>query len=53
MFVTLQLADYALLMGSVGLTIILALTMFFTRNINWYRLHITSDEHKEQPIDPD
>lgn len=53
MFVTLQLADYALLMGSVGLTIILALTMFFTRNINWYRLHITSDEQKELPIDPD
>lgn len=36
LFVTLQLADYALLMGSVGLTVILALTMYFTRNINWY-----------------
>lgn len=40
MFVTLQLADYALLMGSVGLTLILALTMYFTRNINWYNLNI-------------
>ncbi|MGL1888082.1 MAG: cell envelope integrity protein CreD [Reichenbachiella sp.] len=39
LFVTLQLADYALLMGSVGLTIILAGTMYFTRNINWYQLN--------------
>lgn len=43
LFVTLQLADYALLMGSVGLTVILAATMYFTRNINWYRLNITTD----------
>ena len=40
LFVTLQLADYALLMGSVGLLAILATTMYFTRNINWYRLSI-------------
>lgn len=40
LFVTMQLADYALLMGSIGLTIILALTMYFTRNINWYKLNI-------------
>ena len=39
LFVTLQLADYALLMGSIGLTIILGLTMYFTRNINWYKLN--------------
>ncbi len=36
LFVTLQLSDYALLMGSIGLTIMLALTMYFTRKINWY-----------------
>jgi inner membrane protein len=35
-FVTLQLADYALLLGSIGLTIILALTMYFTRRVDWY-----------------
>lgn len=35
-FVILQLTDYALLMGSVGLTIILAITMYQTRNIKWY-----------------
>jgi len=38
LFVTLQLADYALLMGSAGLTLILGLTMYFTRNVNWYKL---------------
>lgn len=39
LFVTLQLADYALLMGSIGLSLILAGTMYFTRNINWYKLN--------------
>ena len=43
LFVTLQLADYALLMGSVGLTLILGVTMYFTRNINWYKLNIETD----------
>ena len=43
LFVTLQLADYALLMGSVGLTLILGATMYFTRNINWYNLNIETD----------
>jgi inner membrane protein len=42
LFVTLQLADYALLMGSAGLTIILGLTMYFTRNVNWYKLNSES-----------
>ncbi len=37
-YVTLQLTDYALLMGSLGLTGILGLTMYFTRNINWYAI---------------
>ncbi len=39
LFVTLQLTDYALLMGSIGLTLILAATMYFTRNIDWYKLN--------------
>ena len=37
-FTTMQLTEYALLMGSVGLAIILSLTMYFTKNINWYKL---------------
>ena len=35
-FVLMQLESYALLVGSIGLFIVLALTMFFTRKINWY-----------------
>jgi inner membrane protein len=36
--VTLQVQDYALLIGSIGLTAILAFTMYITRKINWYDL---------------
>jgi len=43
LFVTLQLADYALLMGSIGLLLILGLTMYFTRNINWYSLNMKTE----------
>ena len=35
-FVILQLQDYALLVGSAGLFAALALTMYLTRNIDWY-----------------
>lgn len=38
-FITLQVQDYALLIGSIGLTAILAFTMYITRNINWYELN--------------
>jgi inner membrane protein len=33
----LQLEDYALLMGSIGLFVIMALLMFFSRKVNWYQ----------------
>ena len=35
-FVLMQLESYALLVGSIGLFCVLALTMFFTQKINWY-----------------
>ena len=35
-FIIIQIESYALLVGSIGLFAILALTMFFTRKINWY-----------------
>jgi inner membrane protein len=38
LFIVLQLEDYALLMGSVGLLIILAAVMYLTRRINWYAI---------------
>lgn len=36
LFVTLQLQDYALLIGSIGLFVTLAAIMYFSRKINWY-----------------
>ena len=36
-FVIIQLQDFALLVGSIGLFAVLALLMYFTRNIDWYR----------------
>lgn len=37
LFIIIQIETYALLVGSIGLFIILALTMFYTRKIKWYR----------------
>ncbi|MEO0790223.1 MAG: inner membrane CreD family protein, partial [Bacteroidota bacterium] len=34
----LQLQDYALLVGSLGLFLILATIMYLTRNVDWYNL---------------
>jgi inner membrane protein len=36
-FVIIQLQDYSLLLGSIGLFIVLALIMYFSRNIKWYK----------------
>lgn len=43
-FVTLQVRDYALIIGSVGLTAILAFTMYITRNIDWYAVSVSPAE---------
>ena len=40
---TLQAEDYALLIGSIGLFIVVALLMFITRKIDWYGLTETLD----------
>jgi inner membrane protein len=39
LFVLLQIQDYALLVGSAGLFAALALVMYLTRGVDWYRLH--------------
>jgi len=38
LYVILQLQDYALLMGSIGLFLILALVMYLTRKVDWYAM---------------
>jgi inner membrane protein len=36
-FVIIQLEDYALLVGSIGLFLILASVMYFSRKIEWHK----------------
>jgi inner membrane protein len=38
LFIVLQLEDYALVMGSIGLFIILSSVMYITRKIDWYAI---------------
>ncbi|PIE75102.1 MAG: cell envelope integrity protein CreD [Deltaproteobacteria bacterium] len=38
LYIVLQLEDYALIMGSIGLLMILSIVMFITRKIDWYSL---------------
>ena len=46
LFMVLQLEDYALIMGSMGLLAILAVVMYMTRKINWYEIE-TEPQEKE------
>jgi inner membrane protein len=48
LYVVLQLQDYALLMGSVGLFVVLAILMFLTRKIDWFSILKTSDSNHSQ-----
>jgi inner membrane protein len=36
LFILLQLQDYALLLGSIGLFVIIAAVMYFSRKVSWY-----------------
>jgi len=42
MYMVLQLENYALLMGAIGLLAVLAIVMYITRKIDWY--NITNEE---------
>lgn len=50
-YVTLLAEDYALLLGSLGLFIVLAGFMYSTRNVDWFavRLAAGSDEQRQVP----
>ena len=43
LYVTLSMEDYALLMGSMGLFVILAVVMIGTRKIDWYSFKMGTD----------
>lgn len=43
-FILIQLQDYALLFGSLGVFLILAVTMYFSRKIDWFAIIGTNDQ---------
>jgi inner membrane protein len=43
-FVIIQLQDYALLIGSIGVFMILCLVMYFSRKIDWYHLNLKAKD---------
>ena len=46
-FILLQLEDYALLMGSIGLFVVLAIIMYYSRKIDWYNVNNVAEEEAE------
>ena len=48
LFIILQLEDYALIMGSIGLLTILAIVMYITRKINWYEVETAGEENESE-----
>ncbi len=44
LYFTLQLEDYSLLAGSIGLFVILSFVMIFTRKIDWYSFKLSKPE---------
>lgn len=50
--IVLQLEDYALLMGSVGLFTVLAVVMYATRKVDWYAIQMESAGAAQAPPEP-
>jgi inner membrane protein len=46
LFIVLQLEDYALVTGSIGLLIMLSIVMYISRKIDWYSLNKEKDADK-------
>ena len=43
-FIIIQMEDYALLIGSIGIFLILGIVMYFSRKIDWYDIKIGKEE---------
>lgn len=52
-FTIIQLQDYALLMGTIGIFLILALVMFFSRKIDWYNIRLGEKSVPPSPFSTD
>jgi inner membrane protein len=42
-YILLQIQDYALLFGNIGLVVILATVMYLTRSLDWWTFGKTTD----------
>lgn len=49
LYILLQIEDYALLMGSVGLFCVLCAIMYMTRHIDWYAIHQEASNTRPVP----
>jgi len=49
LYILLQLEDYALLLGSVGLFSVLGIIMYLSRNINWFQPIAQKETPQEIP----
>jgi len=51
LYVTMQLEDYALLIGSIGMFVVLGVVMYLTRKIDWYAISSSAsvDDGKSKP----
>jgi len=48
LFVTLQLQDYALLLGSGVLLVVLFIVMYLTRKIDWFSVNRSVQSHNSE-----
>ncbi len=49
MYLLLQMEDYVLLSGTIGLFVALLAVMYATRNIDWFRIGATSTDRTPEP----
>ena len=50
LYLTLNAENYAMLAGSIGLWLILALVMYLTRNIDWFRWGRANENECQEPL---
>lgn len=48
-YTIIQMEDYALLMGSIGLFLVLAAIMYLSRKIDWYAIHSKGEAKTNEP----
>ncbi len=51
LYIILQLEDYAMLAGCLGLFTLLGLSMYFTRNVDWYAIEFSRAKENPEKIE--